>query len=59
MKRKIATLLLALVLVLSLLPTTAWAEVIEFTFGEEKTSFTYDSDTRTLTISGAGRSRVR
>ena len=55
MKRKITTLLLALVLVLSLLPTTAWAEVIEFTFGEEKTSFTYDSDTRTLTISGTGR----
>ena len=55
MKKRFLTLLLALVLVLSVVPSTAWAEVIEFTFGEEKTSFVYDSDTKTLTISGNGR----
>ena len=55
MKRKLFSFLLALTMVLSLFPATAWAEVIGFTFGEERTSFTYDTDTKTLTISGSGR----
>ena len=54
MKRKLLSLLLTLVLVLSLLPHTAWAEVYEHYFGEQGTSFVYDTDTKTLTISGYG-----
>ena len=54
MKRKITTLLLALVLVLSLLPSMAWAAVIEEGFGAEGTKFRYDTGTKTMTISGNG-----
>ena len=54
MKKRFATLLLAAVMVLSLLPHTAWAEVYEHYFAERKTSFHYDTDTQTLTISGKG-----
>ena len=54
MKRKITTLLLALVLVLSVLPTPAWAAVIEEGFGAEGTKFRYDTGTKTMTISGNG-----
>ena len=54
MKKKLMSLLLAAVMVFSLLPHTAWAEVYEHYFGEQGTSFHYDTDTKTLTISGKG-----
>ena len=54
MKKRLLSLLLALMMVLSLLPHTAWATVYEEGFGEEGTKFHYDTNTKVMTISGNG-----
>lgn len=54
MKKRLVTLLLALTLVLSLLPATAWAVIYETGFGAEGTRFHYNTDTKIMTIYGDG-----
>ena len=53
MKKRFVTLLLVLTMALSLLPGTAWAEVYQGDFASG-TSYSYDTNTQTLTISGKG-----
>ena len=52
MKKRIQSALLALCMALTLLPTSAWADQTSGTEGSLE--WTYDEDTRSLTISGTG-----
>ena len=52
MKRRIPVFLLALCMVLTLLPATAWAEIKSGTMVINNIKYSYDTDTKTLTLSG-------